>query len=109
MDFGNVVYMFNKSEETLLATKLPELSCICDLPEFEFDCEITLQVNDGTLTCKLDEGALTYRIPLIHYGKKSNEIIINGSFLPVGICKLYIGEILGIETDKKIMYIAPIA
>ena len=108
MDFGNIVYIFNKSEETVLATKLPELSCICDLPEFKFDCEVTLQVDDGTLTCKLDEGVLTHRVTLIHYGKKSNELIINGSYLPVGMCKLYIGEILAIETDKKIMYIAPI-
>jgi len=108
LDFGNVVYMFNKSEETLLATKLPELSCICDLPDFKFDCEVTLQVNeDKTLTCKLDNG-LIYCVQLLHYCKKSNELIINGSFLPVGICKLYIGKILGIETNKKIMYIAPI-
>jgi len=98
MDFGDLTYTFHS--DSILVTSLPDLTCICTLPRLSGI--VTLQVTTSSL-CVSD----TITIPAL-YTHPSPSIIINSSFLPDGLCKLYIGETISIETSDKIIYIAPI-
>ena len=49
-------------------------------------------------------------IPVIG-GQPSEPIVIDGSYLPTGACKLYMNSSdtpIAIETDEKIVYVAPV-
>ena len=91
----------------VLVSSLPELSCICNLPDTDFEEEITLQVVDSKLIIEMQE--FTFSVPTL-YSKNSPSVKINSAFLPSGLCKVYIDNEcpIGIETDEKILYIAPI-
>jgi hypothetical protein len=104
LDFGIAKYTFQLSE-SMLETSIPELSCICELPEITE--QVTLQVVDGFLVIKF--GKIEYRLPTL-YSSDSVQVSINANFLPSGLCKISISENtpIVIETDKKILYIAPI-
>lgn len=105
LDFGEVRYNFEQSD-SVLQTLIPKLSCICKVPEISEE-QVVLQVIDGFLVIKF--GEVEYRVPTL-YSKNSVQVTIDGYFLPSGLCKVFIAEDTPIvfETDKKILYIAPI-
>ena len=109
MDFGNIVYLFNKTNK-VLTTKLPSFRCICDLPYTynSSDEKVILEVSDEMLKIKFDNVCIT--VATLYCSNIFQTIIINGSYLPCGLCKIYFDEDtpLCIETSEKFMYIAPL-
>jgi hypothetical protein len=102
VDFGDIKYVFEHNTE-VLETLLPELSCICIIPDIVLDTQVTIQVTDNAVC--IDR----VKIKTL-YSQTSSSLVVNGTFLPRGLCKLYISENMpiGIETSDTIVYIAPI-